>query len=98
MRLGAAIRHPRARQYRRLVAVMDDSVVARLESSRDAHSFAKNANEWGTRTPPVLTRGPSSSCYTFSSPERCYVEADPVISSAGGSIIPRNGAIQAFVF
>src|ERR1035437_1287100 len=35
-------------------------------------------------------------CYNFHSPERVYVEADPVISSAGGSIIPRISAIQAF--
>ena len=33
-------------------------------------------------------------CYNFPSPERFYVEADPVISSAGGSIIPRISAIQ----
>jgi hypothetical protein len=28
-------------------------------------------------------------CYNFTSPERYYVEADAVISSAGGSKIPR---------
>jgi hypothetical protein len=32
-------------------------------------------------------------CYNFVSPERVNVEADPVISSAGGSIIPRIIAI-----
>ena len=26
-------------------------------------------------------------CYNFGSPERVYVEADPVISSAGGLIV-----------
>jgi hypothetical protein len=41
----------------------------------------------------ILNYGMFVPCYNFVSPERVNVEADPVISSAGGSIIPRIIAI-----